>query len=1197
MPHAVQERRLRPAPFESHRSCREAMVPNHSKRSLTFLGMLLCASCGSGSTARPEATGVQLSPARVSLQPGASLRFQATVLGPAGISQAVAWTLLPAPGGLPAAGWIDPDGTYHAPLVVASVTETVRVTSVATPAVTATAEVVLPARTVIVSPWSAQVEVGGSVQFTAAVAGLVDTSVTWETDAPGSPISAGGLFTAGPEHAQHSWTIWALNAVGEAGAGLLTVGRNPPILTHTSGPAAPGDVITLHGQELDTWQEMVVAFTDALGGEVLTGGIPAEDGRSITTRVPVGAASGPVRVEAPVASSPTHFERAPALRLRLQEQVLAPGQSTTVQLALLGAAGVPTTVVAELGSMAGMTYQAPTSVAGPVFDTIRACLTGTSRCTSATVEIRPVVAGPAPLVVASGGSIQLELRGAGGPVGATFGLRSGPGFVSPGGLYQPGAEPFQEGPALLQATWAGGTETLEVGVLGVGPGLVSRLSDPVDHRPALPAGTPLGGSWADAVAVAGHLAYVAAGPPEVTVCEPIDCPIVRPDGSPETWWIDVYDLSDPLRPRWLGASESATHPQQLFVAGGLLLAWSSKDTTARAWSDSHGFLAVGPPTLAVYDLTGGLPALRARWVAPTYTAGPPLADGASLLRFQYPPIPYGQSRPETVQISASDLAGDPAVETWSRTATFSPGCRPMGAPTARGSRLYAQAECGNGYPPFTYELFAWDLASEPPALLGRTPLPPWWGAGLLSLLEQDLLVTWSSYLRIYGLGSGLPTLRAERPFGSLTPPIPGPQGRWLFSGGFPPFEGDHGQVFTGNPGLDVLQVDLTDPAAPKAVASTFGTSLPRSGAALAGSVALIAEGLAGVGIYDLSSAGGPVRNSVFGQDSSLCGLHVSSAVVASGYLWTSGDGFFSQISACEGPFPFLAAHDLGAPGRPVRPLAWRRVEWFVPHTGVIAAWPGGLLYAYGASLEIISLADPAQPDLLGALDLDLHALAAEGALAWGGTADGRLVAIDLTDPRLPTVVGEVDLGLPVAAVELLGGGRLAVALAWGGDGDLVLVDGSTPTAPFVLARAGIGEAVYALDTHGTLAALTTDTSLLVLDLVDQARPALLGSVTLPSPVPFAEVYEPGRGRAVAFHQGLAWVGTWAGRGLVRGYDLDVPGWPRLVSTIQAEEASHVGALTPLGGSLLVSGGGTVEVDVSRPGNVVRSLASPRDLQR
>jgi hypothetical protein len=131
---------------------------------------------------------ISVSPATTSLNRGQSATFKAKVSGTP--ETAVTWSLSPSQAGKIA------NGIYQTPTTVAArETVTVTATSVADPAASAKATIVLQPVELAIQPASASVAAGASTTFAASVTGTSDTAVTWSlSSAVGTVVK--GVYTA-----------------------------------------------------------------------------------------------------------------------------------------------------------------------------------------------------------------------------------------------------------------------------------------------------------------------------------------------------------------------------------------------------------------------------------------------------------------------------------------------------------------------------------------------------------------------------------------------------------------------------------------------------------------------------------------------------------------------------------------------------------------------------------------------------------------------------------------------------------------------------------------------------------------------------------------------------------------------------------------------------------------------------------------
>jgi hypothetical protein len=387
-------------------------------------------------------------------------------------------------------------------------------------------------------------------------------------------------------------------------------------------------------------------------------------------------------------------------------------------------------------------------------------------------------------------------------------------------------------------------------------------------------------------------------------------------------------------------------------------------------------------------------------------------------------------------------------------------------------------------------------------------------------------------------------------------------------------------------------VDALRPGGPTATATFYAGQHARGGAVLAGDLVYAAEGLGGVAIYDTRPAGGLLPRATLGAPDFVCGWEVYSAELQGSYLYGAG------VWGCSGAVgSLLAVWDVSSAGSEGAPV-WAENRSASPPYMPLAVDGGRLLLGTPDGLEIWSLADPARPAAVAVVPVDARSLAVDGSLAWVGTYGGQLVSVDLAAPAGPVVVGSLALGESVAAIRVLGSGRLLAAIAGSASGDVVLVDGSAPAAPIELGRGLLQLPVYDVDVSPGLAALATPSGLVTMDISDLAHPSLLAVVPLPPVSPFGETYQSPIAWSVRLRDRIAWIGSYAGRGAVYGMDVTVPSRPRLVSCNMFARKDPSDSLVIDGSRAFVTGArGITEVDIAQPRNVVRTHETPRVLQR
>src|SRR5579862_2413334 len=203
-----------------------------SKRLLVLAFILPAVGCGSGkstSTQPPSSSSqqqitIKLNLASVSLTAGAQQQFTASVQGTT--NSAVTWSVDSVAGGNTATGTITSAGMYTAPAQAGS--HTVTATSAADTADSASAAVTVTAAAIglSVSPATAGVTPGVTQQFTAAVQGQSNPTITWSVDGVNGgnstvgTVNTKGLYTAPSQVGSHSITAGVANPSASASAAV-----------------------------------------------------------------------------------------------------------------------------------------------------------------------------------------------------------------------------------------------------------------------------------------------------------------------------------------------------------------------------------------------------------------------------------------------------------------------------------------------------------------------------------------------------------------------------------------------------------------------------------------------------------------------------------------------------------------------------------------------------------------------------------------------------------------------------------------------------------------------------------------------------------------------------------------------------------------------------------------------------------------
>jgi hypothetical protein len=170
---------------------------------------------------------ISVSPTSVTLQPGQTRQFSATVTGSS--NTAVTWT---ATGGTVSSGGLFTAGTTTGSNFI------VTATSAADSTKTASASVIIqpaPVVSVTVSPTSATLLPGATQQFTATVTGSSNTAVTWT--ATGGNVSSSGLFTAGTTTGGFAVTATSVADATKTASASVTI-QPAPVVSVTVSPTS-----------------------------------------------------------------------------------------------------------------------------------------------------------------------------------------------------------------------------------------------------------------------------------------------------------------------------------------------------------------------------------------------------------------------------------------------------------------------------------------------------------------------------------------------------------------------------------------------------------------------------------------------------------------------------------------------------------------------------------------------------------------------------------------------------------------------------------------------------------------------------------------------------------------------------------------------------------------------------------------------
>jgi hypothetical protein len=921
----------------------------------------------------------------------------------------------------------------------------------------------------------------------------------------------------------------SINVNGQVSGPLPTIANISP------QPATVLDQITITGTNLNG--AITVIFSNAIGYPISTPGQNA-NGTSVTAVVPQGAVTGPLYVLTypgnfglvPVQSNILQFQRLARLRIRTPHKDLAAGESVTMQYALLGDATPQTvTFTADIGTFSGATYTAPSGIMADTFARITGCISNTQSCDTLLIGLHPFRIGPDLPLVDIGQSLQLSSLQGGNAIGANWNVLAGGGSVSSTGLYTAGSQLQDGGQAMITATSAGVTEQTAVGVTGAFPGLVNRIYDYSDqHDRNSPGSAVLG------MAAIGNRLYVSA--------------VNRGDAQGDGYfWIDVYDISDPVHPAWLTAVE-ANSSAPVFSTGTYLYSFTDGDRALPSY----------PRNISLYSAESGIPVLKDQ-------AQPPLWWSIAQHEGVMTVIPLGGLQQDvlvydvtsgTIKSSAYQVPLPPDANYYNPFVGL-----------AIGSRLFLSI-LKNGAS--GYDILTYDLSTSPPTLVGTVD-----GASLEFSASGNFLFGGTDGMDIYDISGPLPQLQSHVE-------------------GLNELQLEGTKVVAGTQQQGYRIVDISDVKNPRITTTLFAGNInPSYGALEVGNYVYVTDVNGGIAIYDASRPGGPIPKVRFHDAVAAWDLHLRPP-----YLYVPADGALLNIydistdpASLVGQYydptqaAFVAAQSSGH--YLYLGLSGRNDGIFGVHT------PPGI--------GVFDITQPASPVLVTTLPVPALAFARMNNTLFAGTADKNLVVLDISNPAQPAIVSA--LALPDVPVTMkLAGNLLLVADNTGG---LIIYDVTSPMAPALVSTTATFPLVAVEDVAitGTTAFVAGDAEgLLILDISKPAQPVLISETTLSSIEPF-DGGPFNEAVSLAINNGLVYVGTFLDNSLVIGLDCRNLAAPRIVSIYPYGDFTDtfVGSFLFDGTNMFVAGsmGDTfplAQVDMSQPYNIINQYFPPTRLE-
>ena len=220
---------------------------------------------------------VTVSPSTASLAPSGTQQFTAVVTGTT--NTALTWSVNGTTGGNSTVGTVSNTGLYAGPASLPSpLSVTVTATSAQDPTKSATANVtVTPSVTVTVSPGTASLGTGQTQQFSATVAGSLNTSVSWSVNPAVGTISSGGLYSAPAAlGTPQTVTVTATSAADPSKKATASVTVVPPVhvtVSPSTASLAPSGTQQLTAAVTGTTNTAVTWSASPAVGTISSGGL------------------------------------------------------------------------------------------------------------------------------------------------------------------------------------------------------------------------------------------------------------------------------------------------------------------------------------------------------------------------------------------------------------------------------------------------------------------------------------------------------------------------------------------------------------------------------------------------------------------------------------------------------------------------------------------------------------------------------------------------------------------------------------------------------------------------------------------------------------------------------------------------------------------------------------------------------------
>ena len=1090
----------------------------------------------------PENVQISVFPPSTSLQLGGTQKFSVNVTGT--VNQSFTWTIN-GQANTAATPWgtIDSSNLYTAPsLLPANPVVTLTATSLEDPTKSASSVVTILANaagiTVIITPQNPQVVFDGSqsIQFMAKVTGTTNTAVTWSVDDLGGTIpgniTSSGIFTPVTIDCNnivlfagiHATSV--ANPAAQAATTVSLVPLTPTITAISPQPASAESEVQITGTFVPS-ATMTLLFS---GPNATTIPVPASmvNSTSMAGIVPLGTTSGPLVIKQvcasvdtglqypPTLSNAVNFQRLPHLRIRADKKDLSAGESVQLHAALMGDS-TPQPIRWQNGISSSGVYTAPSQVSPDTFVILSACIENTSACDTLAVRLNPVAIDPIAPAVSTGGTLQLSVTSGGATVSPTWSILAGGGSLLPSGAYTAPTALEDSGGVPIAASFGGFTANASIGVTGAIPGLVNRIYDYSDNSATPPPTATLTSS----LAVDNTHAYVLS----------VDTPPIL--AVSKYCWIDVYDITDPVHPAWIDATEALNSEPLSFSCSGVLYTYG-------------GFLyEVLSGEIAAFAFQNNHLALQNLW------AIPPIASYSFNQGIFYvlPNVPFPNGYNGPISVSTFDVRTGTLVQSSLNLPAPEPGTvAEVFTPIGAGNLLYLLI---NETPPpanGTLQIAVYDLSVNPPTLVGTVdafaddPAPQ--TGGTLKIFGSNLYDGWD----VYDITGGFPVRSGALPFYIQDMNL------------------SRNLALSGAVVIDVSNLAT---ARIKGLLDDGGASgLP----IWVGDQVYQTEGGAGLAVFNAVPPGGQLPLGPL-QSKGVIGA-IFDQFVSGNLLYTAQQGDFSGVVIYDlSSSPPVLVGSFSETGQDPFALSLVGNSLFV---GTVE----GLL--------VLDVSTPSAPSEVAQLTLPTSALAVSGNFLYVATTDQRLVVLNISNPAAPAQVTQVSL--PDFPVNLRVVGNL-LFLADNTAG-LLTFGISNPASPILLSQYQPSSAVEDAAIDGNLVLLAAgDGGLVIADLSNPAAPLLVSQVPLDALSCFSVCNDLGA-VSVAINGGLVYLGSTNTAGEVFGFDYRTPAHPRMVSIAGYGSALDQSVLNFafykaemfVGGNLFTVA--DRQADVSQPRNVI-----------